>query len=127
MPRTFWHNLKRMPFIHQRGRFLMKVHLLWFAGFLIALGTIVVLFRSYEDRHRFVLLKVPGGRYVGRFDVGYKTASRLPGHRWRYTCGQTDYEFLPLACRRSMRWYSWLLIKSRVSLRDYLTEMYCFR
>lgn len=37
----------------------MKVHFLWFAGFLIALGTLVVVFRSYEDRYRFVLLKVP--------------------------------------------------------------------
>jgi hypothetical protein len=35
----------------------MKVHLLWFAGFLIALGTFVLLFRSYEDRHRFVLIQ----------------------------------------------------------------------
>jgi hypothetical protein len=35
----------------------MKMHALWFTGFLIALGTFVVLFRSYEDRHRFVLLR----------------------------------------------------------------------
>ncbi len=35
----------------------MKIHLLWFAGFLIALGTFVVSFRSYEDRHRFVLIR----------------------------------------------------------------------
>jgi hypothetical protein len=37
----------------------MKVHFLWFAGFLIALGTLVLLFRSYEDRHRFVLIRAP--------------------------------------------------------------------
>ena len=35
----------------------MKIHFLWFAGFLIALGTLVLLFRSYEDRHRFVLIR----------------------------------------------------------------------
>jgi len=35
----------------------MKAHLLWFAGFLIALGTLALLFRSCEDRHRFVLIQ----------------------------------------------------------------------
>jgi hypothetical protein len=43
----------------------MKIHLLWFAGFLIALGTLVLLFRSYEDRHIFVLLRVPGDSVSG--------------------------------------------------------------
>ena len=39
----------------------MKIHLLWFAGFLIALGIFVALFRSYEDRHRFVLIRSSEG------------------------------------------------------------------
>jgi hypothetical protein len=35
----------------------MEIHALCFAGFLIALSTFVVLFRHYEDRHRFVLIR----------------------------------------------------------------------
>jgi hypothetical protein len=49
----------------ERREVAMKVHFLWFAGFLIALGKLVLLFRSYEDRHRFVLLTVPADSMSG--------------------------------------------------------------
>jgi hypothetical protein len=68
----------------------MKGHLLWFAGFLIAVGTFIVSFRAYEDRHRFVLIRAD---IIGRFDVGYKTASRLPCHRWRYPADNQTMTF----------------------------------
>lgn len=43
--------------IRNQGEVLMRVHLFWFGPFIITLAAVLYMFESYQDRHRFVVIR----------------------------------------------------------------------